>query len=366
MGGRGCSGVCFPVDKFDLVSEKMKALVKIAPGPGNVQLMDVPDPDYGENEIKVKIAYAGLCGTDLHVYNDTFRNYPPVILGHELSGVVEAAGSRVKQFVQGDRVTILGSSKIVCGHCEYCKTGYYMFCSTRRGMGHGTNGGFTKYVVAREDMLFKIPYTMSLKEAAISEAFASSVQAVEEVAHLVAGDTVLITGPGPIGLMCLLLTAAKGIKTYVAGTSSDSERLSIANGMGAVSVDIQQEDLAARIMGDTKGRGVDAVFECSGSPAAITSAIPLVRPMGQFVQMGLGATKVDLNVEQLVHRRIHLLGSVGHSMNTWEIMMRIFENGNIDLKPIITHEMPLSKWEEAFDLMRQQKALKILLYYDFA
>ncbi len=344
----------------------MKALVKFAPGPGNVQLMDVPEPEYGDNEIKVKIAYAGLCGTDLHVYNDTFRNYPPVILGHELSGVVQAVGSRVKQFATGDRVAILGSNKIVCGYCEYCKTGYYMFCSMRRGMGHGTNGGFTKYIVAREDMLFRIPDAMTLKEAAISEAFASSVQAVEEVAHLAAGDTVLIMGPGPIGLMCLLLTMAKGIKTYVAGTSSDAERLRRAEGLGAMSVDVQREDLAGRIMGDTKGRGVDAVFECSGNPVAIKSAIPLVRPMGQFVQMGLGATKVDMNVEQLVHRRIRLSGSVGHSMNTWNIMMRIFEKGNVDLKPIITHEMPLSKWEEAFELMRQQKALKILLYYDFA
>ena len=130
---------------------------------------------------------------------DTFRNYPPVILGHELSGVVEVAGGKVKHFAPGDRVAILGSNKIVCGQCEYCKTGYYMFCSTRRGMGHGTDGGFAKYVVAREDMLFRIPDSMSLKEAAIAEAFASSVQAVEEVAHLAAGDTVLITGRGLSG-----------------------------------------------------------------------------------------------------------------------------------------------------------------------
>ena len=146
--------------------------------------------------------------------------------------------------------------------------------------------------------------------------------------------------------MCLLLTAARGIRTYVAGTSSDGARLKIAAELGAVCVDVQREDLSARILSDTKGRGVDAVFECSGSPAAITSAVQLVRPMGQFIQMGLGATKVDMNIEQLVHKRIRFMGSVGHSMNTWEIMMRIFENGNIDLKPIITHEMPLSRWEE--------------------
>jgi len=343
----------------------MKALQKIAPGVGNVQIVDIEEPSYGPREIKVRIAYAGLCGTDLHVYNDTFPNYPPVTLGHELSGTVEAVGDEVKGFAPGDRVIILGSNKITCGTCEYCRTGYYMFCPVRRGMGHGTSGGFTKYIVAREDMLFKIPEKMSLKEAVIAEAFASSVQAVEEVAQLTTGDTVLVTGPGPIGLMCLLLTAHKGIKTYVAGTSRDHARLEIAKKIGGIPIDVEAEDLAERIRRDTGSRGVDAVFECSGSAAAITSALPLVRPMGQFIQLGLGATDVRMNVEQLVHKRIRFLGSVGHSMNTWEIMMRIFANSDIDLTPIITHEMPLSKWDEAFDLMREQKAIKILFYYDY-
>lgn len=343
----------------------MKALQKTAPGVGHVQIVDIEEPICGPREIKVRIAYAGLCGTDLHVCNDTFRNYPPVTLGHELSGTVVETGTEVDGFAAGDRVIILGSNKITCGACEFCKTGYYMFCPTRRGMGHGTSGGFTKFVIAREDMLFRIPEKMSLKEAAISEAFASSVQAVEEVARLTAGDTVLITGPGPIGLMCLLLTVNKGIRTYVAGTSRDDSRLAIAKEQGGIPIDIDAEDLGERIRRDTVGRGVDAVFECSGSPAAITSALALVRPMGQFVQLGLGATDVRMNVEQLVHKRISFTGSVGHSMNTWEIMMRIFANTGIDLSPIITHEMPLSKWEEAFDLMREGKALKIVFYYDF-
>jgi L-iditol 2-dehydrogenase len=343
----------------------MKALVKYQQGIGNVKLSEVPEPTFNEKEVKVAIAYAGLCGTDLHVFNDTFKNYPPVILGHELSGIVEEIGSGVTEFTPGDRVIILGSNKIVCGYCEYCKTGYYMFCSKRRGMGHGTNGGFTKFVVAREDMLYKIPAAMSLKEAAISEAFASSVQAVEEVASLTAGDTILITGPGPIGLMCLLLTSARRLRTYVAGTTSDTERLKIAEELGAICIRSDADDLKERIFRETNGRGVDAVFECSGNAAAITSALNVVRPMGQFIQMGLGASKVEINVEQLVHKGISFLGSVGHSMKTWEIMMRMFENGTVDLKPIITHEFPLSQWETAFELMRQQKALKIVFYYDF-
>lgn len=343
----------------------MKALIKTQKGIGNVQLQDIEEPVCFDREIKVEIKYAGLCGTDLHVYNDTFKNYPPVILGHELAGIVVQVGREIHSFQSGDRVALLGSNKIICGMCEFCKTGYYMFCKNRRGMGHGTNGGFTKYVCVREGMAFKIPDSMPLEEASILEAFASSVQAVEEVASLDASSTVLISGPGPIGLMCLLLTAKKGLKTYVSGTAEDSRRLCIAEELGGIPVNIDQENIAERIQNDTCGRGVDVVFECSGAGAAIASCLDLVRPMGSLVQLGLGATNVSLNMEKVVHKRLKILGSVGHSMNTWEIMMRMLKNTRYDLSKIISHKLPLSKWDEAFDLMRKKQALKIVLYYDF-
>ncbi|MGI6114109.1 MAG: zinc-dependent alcohol dehydrogenase [Mahellales bacterium] len=343
----------------------MKALIKTKSGVGNVGIKEIPEPKCPDNELKVEIKYAGLCGTDLHVYNDTFRNYPPVILGHELSGIIVEKGKQVRGFEVGDRVALLGSNRIICKTCEFCRKGYYMFCPDRRGMGHGTNGGFTKFVCVREDMAFKIPDSMTLEEAAILEAFASSVQAVEEVACLNSGDCVLISGPGPIGLMCMILTLKRGLKTYITGVSQDKERLEVVRKLGGVPIDVQKEDLGKRIMEDTKGRGVDVVFECSGVPSAITTALDLVRPMGSFIQLGLGATSVNLNMERIVHKRITIMGSVGHSMNTWDIMMRMIRNTGIDLKPIISHRMPLSQWQEAFELMKNKKALKIVMYYDF-
>src|SRR5271157_4789166 len=128
----------------------MKAVMKYAPGNGNVAVMDTAEPPCGDRQVKVEVAFCGVCGTDLHVYHDTFRNYPPVILGHEFSGIVRETGTQTQGFQVGDRVTVCPASAVVCGRCEYCRQGYYMFCPVRRGMGHGVNGSFTRYVVVAE------------------------------------------------------------------------------------------------------------------------------------------------------------------------------------------------------------------------
>ena len=127
----------------------MKALVKYAPGEGNLDILDVPEPACGDNHVKVEVAYCGVCGTDLHVMHDSFRNYPPVILGHECAGTVVEVGRSVTGVNLGDRVTILGATAVTCGHCMYCRSGHFIFCKARRGMGHGVNGGFARYVVVR-------------------------------------------------------------------------------------------------------------------------------------------------------------------------------------------------------------------------
>ena len=168
----------------------MKALVKYASGEGNVDLLEVDEPCCGEDQVKLEIAYCGICGTDLHVLHDTFRNYPPVILGHEFSGTVVEVGRKVTNATVGERVAGLGATAVTCGQCEYCRSGYFIFCASRRGMGHGVNGAFTRYVVMRfPDQLYRIPENFSLDEAAMSEPFAAVVQAVTEIAKVRAGET---------------------------------------------------------------------------------------------------------------------------------------------------------------------------------
>src|SRR5256885_8743508 len=127
----------------------MRALVKLAKGPGNVELREVEEPVCGTGQVKLEVAWCGLCGTDLHVYHDTFRNFPPVILGHEISAVIVEMGKNVQGLSLGEKFCVLGASTVTCGRCVYCCHGEFMFCPARRGMGHGVNGAFTRYIVAR-------------------------------------------------------------------------------------------------------------------------------------------------------------------------------------------------------------------------
>src|ERR1700753_1439802 len=256
----------------------MKALVKYASGEGNVGLLEVNEPRCGEDQVKLEIAYGGICGTDLHVLHDTFRNYPPVILGHEFAGTVVEVGKNVTDVVTGERGTGLGATAVTCGHCEYCRTGNFIFCANRRGMGHGVNGAFARYAVIRPDQLYRIPEHFTLEEAAMSEPFAAVVQAVTEITNVRIGDTALVSGPGPMGLLCLKLLGAEGGRTVVAGVPGDTERLKAALRIGAAAVvNIGEVSLNEAIQGHTSGVGVDVAFECAGHPSSVRGCLESLR-----------------------------------------------------------------------------------------
>src|SRR5205823_2685292 len=214
----------------------MKALVKFAPGDGNVEIREVPEPSCGKDQIKLEIGFCGVCGTDIHVLHDKFRNYPPVILGHEFAGTIVEIGKNVDGVVAGDRGAVLGATAVTCSKCQYCISGNFIFCSNRRGMGHGVNGAFARYVVVRPDQFYRVPAYLTMEEAALSEPFAAAIQAVDELTHVRIGDTALVSGPGPIGLLCLKLLVAEGVKTVVAGASGDDCRLDAARRFGAAAV----------------------------------------------------------------------------------------------------------------------------------
>lgn len=340
----------------------MKALMKMKPGVGNVELVDIPEPACTPEGIKVEIVYGGICGTDIHVYYDQFKNYPPVILGHELSGFVVQTGEKIKRFKPGDRVVILGSTMVTCGVCEYCKTGNYIFCPVRRGMGHGVNGGFTKYVVIREDMVYRLPDSVSFEEGALCEPFASVVQGIEELTIFNVGDTVLLSGPGPIGLLCLALIVKHGCKVIVAGTEEDGKRLDVARKMGAdIIVNVTKENLGDIIYKETRGIGVDIVVECAGAAPSISNCLKQLKKMGKYIQMGIVGKEINIDFDTILYKQIQLYGSVGHSLKTWDRVIRILEQRKIDLTPIITHKLPLSRWKEGFELCESKKGIKVLL-----
>ncbi len=344
----------------------MAAVVKTEPGPGHVALLRVPEPECTAGRVKIRVAFSGICGTDIHVYHDRFRNYPPVILGHEFSGVVVETGEGVRSVRPGDRVTVLPASAVICGVCTYCRRGYYMFCASRRGMGHGVNGSFTTYVVVREDQVYKLPDAVSLEEGALAEPFASAVQAIEELTPFPAGDTVLISGPGPLGLLCLLLLRGR-CKLIVAGVAADGMRLELARRLGAeVVVDSSREDLLAVVDRETAGRGVDIAVEAAGAAESVRNCLRAAKKLGKYIQLGIAGADLSVPFDLLLYKQIQLYGSVGYSVKTWERVLNILAQRKIELMPLITHKLPLSRWREGFDLCESKQGVKVLLYPDEA
>ena len=341
----------------------MKALLKYAPGNGNVRVLDVDEPQCGSRQVKVEIAFCGVCGTDLHVFHDTFANYPPVILGHEFSGTVVEVGSEVQTVSIGDRIAGLGATAVSCGECEYCRQGYFIFCSRRRGMGHGVNGAFTRHVLLRPDQVYKVPDFISLEEAAISEPFAAAVQAVVELTPVRLGDTALISGPGPIGLLCLKLLVAQGVRTIVAGASGDDERLAAAMRFGAVAtVKADKENLQDAIRDFASGRGVDVAFECAGVGASVRACMTALRPMGHYTQVAICGRDIEFPIDLLFYKQLSMKGSVCYTANTWRRMMEIYATGKITLSDMISDKLPITEWEKAFDLCTTKRGIKVLMY----
>ncbi len=341
----------------------MKALVKYARGNGNVDIRDVEEPRCGDNQVKLEIAYCGICGTDLHVLHDTFRNYPPVILGHEFAGTVVEVGRNVDNAAVGERVAGLGATAVTCGHCQYCRSGYFIFCASRRGMGHGVNGAFTRYVVMRPDQLYRIPDNFSLEEAAMSEPFAAVVQAVTEVSRVRIGDTALISGPGPIGLLALKLLLAEGVKTIVAGAMGDDERLSAALRIGAAGViNVGKEKLSDAIQGITNGQGVDVAFECAGHPSSVRGCLESLHPLGRYTQVAICGQDIQFPIDQIFYKQLTMSGSVCYTAATWERMMKIYAEGRVRLDDLVSTKLPISEWRTAFALCEDKKAIKVLLY----
>jgi L-iditol 2-dehydrogenase len=340
----------------------MLAVVKTARGPGNVEARDMAEPSPAANQVKLEVDACGICGTDLHVYHDTFRNFPPVILGHEFVGRVVEEGEEVRGKI--DRVAryaVLGATAITCGRCRWCRSGEFMFCPDRRGMGHGVNGAFTRYVCVRPDQLYRLDDSLPTEEGALVEPLAAAVHAVAEMTVVRPGDVALVSGPGPIGLLCLLVLAQQGIKTIVAGTTADAARLALAQRIGATKVvDVLQEDLGEIVRTETAGVGIDVAFEVAGAAASARACLDALRPLGRYTQVGHFGQDITVPFDRIGFKQLQVSGSVGYTGATWTRTMQLLAQG---LRPsrIVTHRLPLKRWREGFELFERKEAVKVLL-----
>ncbi len=341
----------------------MKALVKSRPEPG-LWLQSVNKPEPGPNEVLIKVAKAGICGTDLHIYNwDGWaqRNiHVPRIIGHEFVGEIAAIGPGVAGYNIGDRVTAEGH--IICGICRNCRAGKRHLCARAVGIGGGRDGAFAEYVVMPAFNLWPIHPDIPSELAAILDPFGNAVHCA--LSFDVVAEDVLVTGAGPIGLMAAAVCRFIGAR-HIVVTDSNDYRLELASRLGASrTVNVARESLADAMAGLKMSNGFDVGLEMSGNPAAFNEMIANMYHGGRIALLGFLPPSTEISWDEVIFKGLHLKGVYGREMfETWYKMAQLIRSG-LDISPVITHRFPFDRYQEAFEAVRSGQCAKVLLEWD--
>ncbi len=344
--------------------QTMTAVVQYDLKPGSVEVREMPVPEIAEDEVLLKVGGVSVCGSDVHQFHGT-QSWPvntPVILGHEFGGVIAAKGSRVKMFKEGDRV-VSETASYICGQCMMCRTGAYNLCPQRKGFGYGINGAMAGYVRVAERCLHAIPDHLPFEKAALTEPCCVGYSAVVAKSNIKPGDTVVVLGPGPIGLLCAEMARLSGAGNLImAGTAADASRLEAAKEIGVThAVNVQETDLKELVMSLGDGLGAHLVVDAAGASAALKSALDIVRPAGQITKVGWGPQPLNFSLDPLVQKAVKLQGSFSHTFDHWEMVVSMLASGQINLKPIISRIAHLEDWRDCFDGMQNGKYVKAVL-----
>ena len=340
----------------------MKGVVKYHSGEGFVELREIESALPGPDQVKVEVRAVGVCGSDLHIYHDDIGIpvVPPVVLGHEFSGVVLEKGARVGESVEiGDRVT--GESNVSwCGTCRYCLEGYYNLCSDRRVLGYSSHGAYAQYCNVRT--VHKLPDEVGFEAGSITEPLACCVHGVLEQTGISAGDFVAVLGPGPVGILASLVARSAGATVALIGMSADAGRLHLAGELGVQHpIGSEGGEAIKEVRGMTGGYGADVVIECSGSVSGARMGIEMARKRGKYAQIGLFGRSIEIDFEQIAFRELRVSGSISQRRPSWETALELMSTGEIPVERLISHDLPLAEWKHAFDLVEKRQCLKIVL-----
>lgn len=342
----------------------MRALVKTASGPGNLELREVPVPQIEAGEVLIRVRACGICGSDLKIQDDQHPYTPPVVVGHEFAGEIAEVGGNVSGWKVGDRVVSEQHVK-ACGRCRQCLTGNAFACSSKRAPGYFTDGAFAEFIKVPAWLLHRIPENMSYVEAAFTEPSAVAAHGMLDRTGIAPEDVVLILGCGPIGLVAGKMAQVSGAsKVIITGVNRDeTARLPKARELGIDHVvNVMQTDLAGLVNDITHGEGADVVIELSGAPPAISQAFQLARRLGRVGIIGQPPTdEIKIPYRQALFRALTVSFSYSSKYTSWERVLSLFERGAIRPAQFITHVLPLEEWERGFTLSRSGEAVKVVL-----
>jgi len=338
----------------------MRALVK-HPDEIGLRLEDVPIPEVSQDEVLIKVHTTGICGTDLHIYewDDWAKSTipAPMTVGHEFSGYIEAVGSNVSGFVEGELVGAEGH--VICGSCRNCLAGRRHLCHQPRGLGVNVPGAFADYVVVPKTNVWRHVEDIDPEIAALFDPFGNAVHTA--LKFPVFGEDVLITGAGPIGLMATAVVRHAGARNVVV-TDVNPYRLALAQTMGASRVlDISNGDLelVKKELGIIEG--FDVALEMSGSPAAMADILANTIHGANIAMLGLPAEPYAIDWSVVIFNMLNIKGIYGREMyDTWYKMNVLIQSG-LDISPVITHRFAAADYDAAFEAIKSDESGKVML-----
>ncbi len=330
-----------------------------------LDLVDVPMPRPGPGEVLVKVQACGICGSDVHGYDGSSgRRIPPLIMGHEASGVVAAAGANVTDLREGEHITF--DSTVYCGKCQYCLRGEVNLCELREILGVATpdfrrQGAFAEYVVVPRRIVHLLPNELAFSDAAMVEPLSVAVHAVK-LSEVPVKGTALVVGAGMIGLLVLQALREAGCASITVSDVDDT-RLQLAKDLGATAtINAKTADTAAEARRHTSDTGVDVALEAVGSTPTIKTAIESVRRGGTVTLIGNIAPTVEIPLQVVVSRQIRLQGTAA-SAGEYPECIELLARGKVNLKPLISMVAPLDEGAQWFERLHAREAnlMKVIL-----
>jgi threonine 3-dehydrogenase len=343
----------------------MRALIKSAPGVG-MELVDRPVPTFGTRDILIKVHHAGVCGTDLHIWEwDAWaagRLRPPVVIGHEFAGEIADLGAETRAeglFAVGDLVTAEGH--VICGHCIPCRTGNGHLCVRTSIIGVDRDGAFAEYIAMPASNVMHLD-GIPTETGAIMDPIGNAVHTALEGGNIT-GATALVLGCGPIGCFAVGVLRAAGASLVMASDFNETRR-ALATTMGAHHVfDPRQDDVVEQVRALTGGIGADLICEMSGHPSGHATAFAAARPGARVNLLGTPSrtTEVDF-ARDVIFKGLTLYGVTGRKMySTWIQMMRLLQSGQLKPMPVVTHRFPMERIADAIGVIKDGSAGKVIL-----
>jgi 2-desacetyl-2-hydroxyethyl bacteriochlorophyllide A dehydrogenase len=327
-------------------------------GPGNLEIVEKPVPVPGPEEALVRIKYCGICGSDLHAFENGFL-LPGLTIGHEFSGIIESVGDNCDCRAPGEYVT--GNNIIGCGNCSSCRKGLDNLCLEMRRLGITDQGAMAEYAVIPAKDLVKLPKDVSLEQAALTEPLSVGLHAINKI-NINRDDKYLILGAGTIGLVVLALLKYLGVENVVV-VEPNPERGAIAKRMGAAKV-INPEitKVNREINSLTDNRGMNVVFECAGLPETIQEACSLGVAGATVVVLGICYQPVKLNFLNLVTQEINIITAFGKTSKEFREAAGLIAGGLVDLSPLITGIVPVAEVAKAFHQPSRGKIKTLVVF----